>query len=45
MKVIYKDGGILDCSIVEINDDGGMYADDMYIIEPEEILRIQDDDF
>lgn len=43
MKVIYKDGGELECSVIAVDDCGGMYADDLYIIEPDEILRIEND--
>ena len=39
MKIIYEDGGVLNCSKVEISDDH-VYADDIYCIPVPDIKEI-----
>lgn len=44
MKIVYYDGGILECSTIEVSTDGAnLIADDIYIVPLLEVVRILSD--
>lgn len=45
MKIYYIDGGVLDCHTLAFSGEGNvLYADDIYEVDCDEILRITDDE-
>lgn len=41
MRIVYKDGGVLECCTVFI-ENGAVIADDIYLVNAEDIDRIEE---